>query len=184
MASILSRPQCVNATPCSFCPQNIHYEVNIINIWWIATELWKFLIRLFAVFRRHHFDTGLADAMYPHIFNVNILILHENVYKSFDLSCSYSSNIICSKTVNYVIVGQIFCILRPLLNNLPIVTGLLSFVTLKTYIDREFFYKSVTNKSWVIEHLWLYGYFCLWLAFRPFPWPTFLNFHQFRLLTS
>ena len=45
---------------------NLHLEVYNINIWWIEAELWKFLIRLFVIFRRPHFENGLTEAMYPH----------------------------------------------------------------------------------------------------------------------
>ena len=38
----------------------------------MAAELWKFLFRLFAIFRRQHFENGLDEAIQPHIFTDNI----------------------------------------------------------------------------------------------------------------
>ena len=47
----------------------------------LQCQLWKFLIRIFALFCRPRFENGLAEAMFFfHIFIVNILICYENVY--------------------------------------------------------------------------------------------------------
>ena len=61
-----------------FCPWNIHLEVNIVKIGWTEAELWKLLIRLFAIHHSPHFENGLAEAMYPHIFTFNQLICDED----------------------------------------------------------------------------------------------------------
>ena len=45
--------------------QDLHIEGNITDISCIEADLWKFLIRLSAIFRKPHCYNGLVEAMYP-----------------------------------------------------------------------------------------------------------------------